>query len=324
VISTLSEEATELGRVVGEVIDAAGGVDLARDFEREPAVRGGIIDDLLSPLGLWDIAPREDQVQLEAAAEACRAAGGRLLMYPIAERLARPEGKDAILLVPTTGRMAAVHADIDLDWAAATLRGDTARLTSRGTPIGEKLAKFVSEIDAEIDEGVPQENADLVITLQSWWLLGVLERALADTVIYVNEREQFGRPVVTFQATQFRLSDVTVAVTGLADLAKYTLWSVAQGDRASSLVDAVALRVSAVQAADSVMRAGHQLHGAMGFANETNISQYSRHTQGYRRLPESETRGQLILADLIAENGWASLFPIAAGAARRDTVAARA
>ncbi len=323
-ISALSEEATELGRVVGEVIDAAGGVDLARDFEREPAVRGGIVDDLLRPLGIWELAPREDQVQLEAAAEACRAAGGRLLMYPIAERLARPEGREAIMLVPTTGRQAAVHADIDLDWAAATLRGDTARLTSRGAPIGEKLAKFVSEIDAQIDEGVPQENAELVITLQSWWLLGVLERAFADTVVYVNEREQFGRPIVQFQATQFRLSDVAVAVQGLAELAKYTLWSVAQGDRASSLVDAVALRISAFQAADTVMRAGHQLHGAMGFANETNISQYSRHTQGYRRLPEGETRGQLILAELIAENGWASLFPIAAGAARRDTAAARA
>jgi hypothetical protein len=323
-ISTVSEEAAELGRVVGEVIDAAGGVDLARDFERDPAVRGGIVDDLLRPLGIWEIAPREDQVQLEAAAEACRAAGGRLLMYPIAERLARPEGKDAILLVPTTGRQAAVHADIDLDWAAATLRGDTARLTSRSAPIGEKLAKFVSEIEAEIDEGVPQENAELVITLQSWWLLGVLERAFADTVVYVNEREQFGRLIVQFQATQFRLSDVAVAVQGLAELAKYTLWSLAQGDRASSLVDAVALRVAALQAADIVMRAGHQLHGATGFANETNMSQYSRHSQGYRRLPEGETRGQLILAELIAANGWASLFPIAAGAARRDAAAARA
>ena len=322
-ISTVSEEAIDLGHAVGEVLDGAGGVDLAREFEGAPSTRGAIVDDLLGPLGLWEIAPREDQIQLEAAAEACRAAGGRLLMYPIAERLARPEGKDAILLVPTTGRLAAVHADLDLDWAAATLRGDAARLTRRGAPIGEKLAKFVSEIEAEIAEDVPQENAELVITLQSWWLLGVLERALADTVVYANERVQFGRPIIKFQGTQFRLSDVAVAVQGLAELAKFTLWSIAQGDRATGLVDAVALRVSALQAADTVMRAGHQLHGAMGFANETNISQYSRHTQGYRRLPESETRGQLILAELIAEHGWASLFPIAAGAARRDASPAR-
>jgi hypothetical protein len=322
-ISTVSEEAVELGQAVGEVLDGAGGVDLARRFEQDPAARGTIVDDLLGPLGIWEIAPREDQVQLEAAAEACRAAGGRLLMYPIAERLARPEGRDALLLVPTSGRMAAVHADVDLDWAAGTLRGDAATLTRRGAPIGEKLAKFVSEIDAEIDRDVPQENVELVIALQSWWLLGVLERAMADTIVYTNERVQFGRPVIKFQGTQFRLSDVVVAVQGLAELAKYTLWSIAQGDRATGLVDAVALRVSALQAAETVMRAGHQLHAAMGFANETNISQYSRHTQGYRRLPESETRGQLILAELIAEHGWASLFPIAAGAANRDTAPAR-
>ncbi|MGO4689692.1 acyl-CoA dehydrogenase family protein [Glaciibacter sp. 2TAF33] len=320
---TVSEEALELGQAVGEAIDAAGGVDLTREFERDPASRGERVDSLLGPLGIWEIAPREDQVQLEAAAEACRAAGARLLMYPIAERLARPEGRDGILLVPTTGRRAAVHADIDLNWAAATLRGDSALLTQRGPLIGEKLAKFVAEIDAEIDYGVPQENAELVIALQSWWLLGALERALDDTVLYTNEREQFGRPIIKFQATQFRLSDVIVAVQGLAELAKYTLWSIAQNDRSTGLVDAVALRVSAVQAADTVLRAGHQLHGAMGFADETNMSQYSRHTQGYRRLPEGETRGQLILAELIAENGWASLFPIAAGAARRDAAAVR-
>jgi hypothetical protein len=318
--STVSDEAVELGQAVGEAIDAAGGVDLAREFERDPASRADIVDGLLGPLGIWEIVPREDQVQLEAAAEACRAAGARLLMYPIAERLARPEGKDAILLVPTTGRRAAVHADIDLDWAAATLRGDSAHLIGRGVPIGEKLSKFVSVVNADIDEDVPQENADLVIVLQSWWLLGVLERALADTIVYTNEREQFGRAIIRFQGTQFRLSDAVVAVQGLAELAKYTLWSLAHGDRATGLVDAVALRVSALQAAELVLRAGHQLHGAMGFADETNMSQYSRHTQGYRRLPEGETRGQLILAELIAENGWASLFPLAAGAAARGVV----
>lgn len=321
--STVSEEASELGQALGDVLDGAGGVDLAREFEREPAARAGIVDGLLEPLGIWEIAPREDQVQLEAAAEACRAAGSRLLMYPIAERLARPEGKDAILLVPTSGRRAAVHADLDLDWAAATLRGDSARVITRGAPIGGKIAQFVSEIEVEISEDVPQENAELVITLQAWWLLGVLERTLADTVTYTNEREQFGRPIVKFQGTQFRLSDVVVAVQGLADLAKYTLWSIAQGNRETSLVDAVALRVSALKSADTVLRAGHQLHGAMGFADETNISQYSRHTQGYRRLPEGETRGQLILADLIAQNGWASLFPIEAGVAQRHGVPAR-
>lgn len=321
--STVSEEARELGQAVGEILDSAGGVDLARRFEREPATRGEVVEELLAPLGIWDIEPREEQVQLEAAAEACRAAGSRLLMYPIAERLARPEGKDALLLVPTSGRRAAVHADLDLDWAAATLRGDAARLTRRGALIGEKLSRFVSEIDVEIDDGTPQDNVDLVVTLQSWWLLGVLERALADTITYANEREQFGRAIIKFQGTQFRLSDTVVAVQGLAELAKYTLWSVGRGQSGTSLVDAVALRVEALQAADIAMRAAHQLHGAMGFADETNISQYSRHTQGYRRLPEGETRGQLILADLIAEHGWASLFPIAAGAARRSAFAAR-
>ena len=41
----------------------------------------------------------------------------------------------------------------------------------------------------------------------------------------------------------------------------------------------------------------------MGFADETDISQFSRHTQGVRRLPEGTTRAELVLTGLIANDG---------------------
>jgi len=208
-----------------------------------------------------------------------------------------------------------------MSWAAATLNGNAATIVSRGPLVGEKLGAFVAETDYTVT-AAQQENADLGITLQIWWLLGVLERALADTVAYTNERVQFGRPIVKFQGTQFALSDAVVAVQGLSALAKYTLWSVGRGNAAAGLVDAVALRVAGLEAAGTVLRTAHQLHGAMGFANETNVSQYSRHTQAVRRLPEGKTRTELIFTSLVTTHGWESLFPVAPGVAARLSPAA--
>ena len=61
------------------------------------------------------------------------------------------------------------------------------------------------------------------------------------------------------------------------------------------LNDALALRMSAIEAAEVVFRVCHQLHGAVGFCDETTLSWLSRYSQPLRRLPLglSATRDQL-------------------------------
>jgi alkylation response protein AidB-like acyl-CoA dehydrogenase len=82
--------------------------------------------------------------------------------------------------------------------------------------------------------------------------------------------------------------------SGLDILAKYALWSIATG-RPEALNDALALRMSALEAAEVVFRVCHQLHGAVGFCDETTLSWLSRYSQPLRRLPLglSATRDQL-------------------------------
>ena len=67
-------------------------------------------------------------------------------------------------------------------------------------------------------------------------------------------------------------------------LAKYALWSVGTG-RPEALDDALALRLAALEAAEVVFRVTHQLHGAIGFCDETTLSWLSRYSQPLRRLP---------------------------------------
>ena len=112
----------------------------------------------------------------------------------------------------------------------------------------------------------------------------MLDRAIELTRAYIVEREQFGQPLAAFQGVQFQLTDAEVERLGLEELAKYALWSVATG-RPEALDDALALRMAALEAADIVFRVAHQLHGAIGFCDETALSWLSRHSVPLRRLP---------------------------------------
>ncbi|MGP3940216.1 acyl-CoA dehydrogenase family protein [Streptomyces sp. 6N106] len=58
--------------------------------------------------------------------------------------------------------------------------------------------------------------------------VGAADAALAWTVDYVRAREQFGRPIGSFQAVKHRLADVYVAVQAARSAAYYAAWAAAQ------------------------------------------------------------------------------------------------
>lgn len=303
--STLAEEALEVGAVLHDSISAAGGVDLLRRAAVDPRARsaaGSIVD----ALGLWDLNPLEDQLELEVAAAASRSAGFFALPYPVVERLARTSTSQATTLVDGSPRSLVSHGDLPLEWVGVDASGSTYSLADAGGGLlGTKIAPFAVEMTTELAGEGARDVAALAMTLQSWWLLGLLDHAVEDVVRYTREREQFGRHLISFQAVGFQLADMAVATEALAELAKYTLWRLAVV-RDDALVDAVALRSAALDAASVVMRAAHQLYGAMGFTDEVDVSWLSRASQMVRRLPEGRHASAGRLASLIAAEGWAN------------------
>ncbi|MET0736269.1 MAG: acyl-CoA dehydrogenase family protein [Microbacterium sp.] len=300
----LSEEALEVGVVLREGIAAAGGVDLLRRAVADPAQRA-VAGDLLDSVGLWDLDPLSDPLELEVAAAACQAAGYFALPYPIVERIGRRDA-EATMLVARTGTRVAAHADLPLEWSALDLNGDGYRFVGVDDALSPVMAPFGRVIRVEAGGRADPAGAALLSTLQSWWLLGLLEHALADTAQYTREREQFGRALIKFQGVSFQLAEMTVEAQALLELAKYTLWTVA--DHAdSALVDAVALRSAAQRAAAVVLRGAHQLHGAMGFTSEVDISWLSRASQLARRTPEGMHATSGLLTSMIVRDGWPDL-----------------
>jgi len=290
-ILDLSGDAKEYGHQALRAFEAAGGDQLVQQAEAKPADRERLVEPVLAELGAWELDPRTDADGLEAAAALCRSAGYWAVPYPVAERLAAPTDLDVDGLLVIRGRRpAGPVVGLGSRWAAVTLDGARSTVTGQG-PAGPA---FVAELQlAEVDTAGAGDVA-LGLTLPCWTLLGMLDRAIELTIAHISLRKQFGQTLSSFQGVQFQLTDAEVERSGVDILAKYALWSIATGSP-DALHDALALRMAALEAAEIVFRVCHQLHGAVGFCDETTLSWLSRYSQPLRRLPLglSATRDEL-------------------------------
>jgi hypothetical protein len=304
----LSGDAAEYGRQVRRALEAAGGDQLVQQAEQDPAGRESLVSSVLGELGAWELTPREDTAELEAAAALCRSAGYWAIPYPVAERLARPIDMDAGGLVVVAGpRPAAAVAHVGLRWAAVTLDGRRSRATARPLDGPPRDTAFVAELDLEHIDEHGAKDAALGLVLPCLVLLGMLDRAVDLARAHVLVREQFGRPLAAFQGVQFQLTDAEVERSGVDVLANYALWSIQAGNE-EALDDALALRLAALEAAEIVFRIAHQLHGALGFCDEAPLSWLSRYSQPLRRLPLGLSATRQELTGRIGRRGLTGLF----------------
>ncbi|MGR3931558.1 acyl-CoA dehydrogenase family protein [Streptomyces sp. BRA346] len=101
--------------------------------------------------------------------------------------------------------------------------------------------------------------------------VGAADAALTRTVDHVRTREQFGRPIGSFQAVKHRLADVYVAVQAARSAAYYAAWA-ADGPEApvaGPLALAAALEAQRAAAGEAV-----QLHGGIGITWEHDAHLY--------------------------------------------------
>ena len=280
-ILDLSDDASEYGRQALHAFESAGGDLLVVQAEADPGSREWLVGPVLDELGAWELDPRTDADGLEAAAALCRSAGHWALPYPLAERLATPPDLDVDGLIAVGGpRPAAAIDGLDLRWGTVDIDGRRALGTGRG-PVEPG---FVTELDLTPLDDAGARDIALALVLPCWTLLGMLDRAIALTVAHVSLRKQFGQSLSSFQGVQFQLTDAEVERSGVDILAKHALWSIAT-DQPHTVDDALALRMSAIEAAEVVFRVCHQLHGAIGFCDETTLSWLSRYSRPLRRLP---------------------------------------
>ncbi len=171
------------------------------------------------------------------------------------------------VLVPVSLDDGIVVAVVDPHAAGATL--ERAVTTNREVhPHLHLDGVLVSEGDL-LAGGDPSRGAEVLtwILNRAWTGLcaiqvGVTEAAVAQTAAYLNTREQFGRPLSTFQGTMLRAADAAIDTEAI----RVTMWQAAW--RLDNGLDAeLAVSVASWFAAEAGQRAvfaTQHLHGGMG------------------------------------------------------------
>jgi hypothetical protein len=294
--TALPQDISDFAAVAAKRLARLGGPPAALRAETDDGVRAAA-RIALSDVGAFELDVRSAPDDLLAAAVLCQAAGATALPYPIVEELLAIEGARLALVNPEAPRID--HGDLPGAWTAADLDGIRyhPQPASRTTA---KLGPFLVPATLSAPAGsVPAADVNLHLILGSWWILGAMQQSLHIVTEHVRARIQFGKPLADFQAVRFAVADASVAVRGLHELAKYTIARPESTQEQVRSADALVLRFKAADTARQVLRTAHQLLGALGFCDESDVSVLDRHTQPLIRLPlGAEELGLRLIPDV--------------------------
>lgn len=172
---------------------------------------------------------------------------------------------DAVLLTASTDDGPAV---------LLARRADLTPLEQR-TSDGDTTARFeLDGVPAELVGGAEAARAlaELTLALSCAEQLGITRGAVRLTAEYARTREQFGRPIGTFQAVGQRLADAYIATLGQDLTTWQALWRLDEGLPASTEVAAAALW--AADAGHTVAHTTVHVHGGVGIDLDGEAHRY--------------------------------------------------
>lgn len=229
---------------------------------------------------------------------------------------------DAVTADPSAAGWVLTGSVSDVPWAGTAARavfltagpaGPVLALTSIGALdcsavpnlAGEPRGQFHFDRTPAEATAVPPEQADHVraryALARAVQLAAAEEQLLSWTLEYAKVREQFGRPIGSFQAVQMELALMAGEV---ATAAASTDAAVAALDAASDgfVLAAAAAKVRAGGAVERVARVAHQVHGAIGFTREHRLHRLTRRCWAWREEAGSELHWSTVLGAALASH----------------------
>jgi alkylation response protein AidB-like acyl-CoA dehydrogenase len=180
------------------------------------------------------------------------------------------DGADLWLLADDTG---AVHAVSGSD-----VRVEAAASIDKGMRLG-----YVDWTPRDETRVLPPDNParaaayDVAVVAAAAQLVGLAEAMLDMSVRYAKQREQFGRPIGSFQAVKHQLADVYVGNAFALPVVYRASWSVAH-DLPSRERDVSHAKLAASRAAGRAARAALQVHAGIGYTYEHDLHMWMKRT----------------------------------------------
>ena len=132
-------------------------------------------------------------------------------------------------------------------------------------------------------ESMVRQLLDKAALLKCAEVSGACQAVLEMTIAYAKDRQQFGKPIGTFQVIQHRLVDMLMQVEGLQYLVCQAAWLMSIGADCSAQI--AMAKVKANKVYQCVALDGIKIHGAIGFSMDHDIGLYFRRVLASRFLP---------------------------------------
>ena len=130
--------------------------------------------------------------------------------------------------------------------------------------------------------------------------VGMARCAYDEALRYAAQREQFGKPIGTFQLIQDKLVDMRIKIENMQNLLYKTAWKKMQGE--SIMIDSSLVKRYTGKAAFEVIDDAMQIMGGIGYTDDCRISRLWRDQRVYRIMAGTEeimvhTAGRAIIKE---------------------------
>lgn len=131
--------------------------------------------------------------------------------------------------------------------------------------------------------------------------LGTAQAALEQAQRYLNERQQFGRPIASFQALQFKLADMATELVAARQMVHLAAWKLDQKNPDATTYSAMAKRF-ATDIGFNVCNEALQIFGGYGYIREYPLERHVRDSRVHQILEGTNEIMRVIIARRLLMN----------------------
>jgi alkylation response protein AidB-like acyl-CoA dehydrogenase len=137
--------------------------------------------------------------------------------------------------------------------------------------------------------------------------IGTAQQALNVAMGYMQEREQFGKPLAAFQGLQFKLADMATELVAARQLVRLAAYKLDRNDPEKTAYCAMAKRF-ATDIGFQVCDAALQIHGGYGYIKEYPLERHFRDVRVHQILEGTNEIMRLIIARRLLTEGAGQLL----------------
>ena len=251
--------------------------------EQKQEVLGGISRGSVEAIAMTEPEAGSDVGSLTSRAE--RAEGG-FVINGQKVFISNAHIADHVLVVCRTTKTENKHDGLSMIWLPREAPGmEIVPIQTMGGKETNHL--YLTDVEApadallgEVDQAWTQLMAGLNVErlILAATMLGIAQRVLDDTLAYVKERKQFGRPIGSFQALQHRIADMATEVESARLMTRWVA-SLTDEDPGRMLPrEASMVKLHVTEVAKRVAVEGMQMMGGYGYSSEYDMERLVRTT----------------------------------------------